>query len=321
MKLQEQTFTTRARLGVLAGALLGLSSGTAAAVRAQGGPSVAPAFSNEILSALGLPEITLTQLEDGTVEGLPDELSAGTYLVTIASDSDIATYVNFVQPPDGLSTDAATAQMLETAAMDVPREGWVYGGGSYVIGEGEVSFAIDLEPGLWQIAISRLDEEQGEEIMQLFPLTITGESASPAEATYSGIPSNQILELRDAEFEGLNFPVQAGPSIWQVTNAGEQPRQVVFWLAPYQITTEEFQQVMTGLLSGTAVAAGFNYADLVWVGYAAILSPGQRVWLELDLPAADYLVVSYVLDAETQMPAFALGMVEPFTVVGESDGG
>ena len=115
MKLQEQTFTTRARLGVLAGALLGLSSGTAAAVRAQGGPSVAPAFSNEILSALGLPEITLTQLEDGTVEGLPDELSAGTYLVTIASDGAFATYINFVQPPAGLSTEAATAQMLETA--------------------------------------------------------------------------------------------------------------------------------------------------------------------------------------------------------------
>jgi hypothetical protein len=303
-------------MGLLAGALLGLSGGTAAAVRAQGGPNVAPAFSDEILSTLGLPEITLTQSEDGTVEGLPNELGAGTYLVTIASDGDFATYINFVQPPAGLSTEAATAQMLETAAMDVPHEGWIYGGGSYAVRGSSPSFGINVEPGQWQIAISRQVEEQGGEIMQLFPLIVTGETAI-ATPTYSGIPSNQILELRDVEFGGLLYPVQAGPSIWQVTNTGTQPRQVVFWLAPYQISAQEFQEVMTGAPG----SGSFDFADLAWVGYAAILSSGQQVWLELDLPAGDYLVVSYVLDPETQTPAFALGMVESFTVADESDGG
>lgn len=317
MKLQEQTFTTRARLGVLAGALLGISGGAAPVARAQGGPSVAPAFSDEILSTLGLPEITLTQSEDGTVEGLPDELSAGAYLVTIASDGDFATYINFVQPPAGLSPEEATAQMLETAAMDVPHEGWVYGGGSYAVRGSSPSFGINLEPGQWQIAISRLVEEQGEEIMQLFPLTVLGDSAIATPA-YSGIPSNLILELRDVEFGGLLYPVQAGPAIWQVTNIGTQPRQVVFWLGPYQITAQEFQEVMEGLMTGQPGTASFDIADLAWVGYAAILSPGQRVWLELNLAASDYLAVSYVVDPETQMPAFALGMVEPFTVVDET---
>ena len=93
--------------GVLTMAILGLVVGSAPVTLAQGGPSVAPAFSNEILSTLDLPGIELTQSEDGTIEGLPDELVAGTYLVTIASDGDFATYVNFVQPPAGLSPEEA----------------------------------------------------------------------------------------------------------------------------------------------------------------------------------------------------------------------
>jgi hypothetical protein len=317
VKRPRHSFPTRARL--IAIALVILVVGYSPVALAQGGPSVAPAFSNEILSTLDLPGIELTQAENGTVEGLPTELVSGTYLVTIASDGDFASYINFVQPPAGLSTEEATAQMLETAAMDVPHEGWVYGGGSYAVRGNSPSFGINLEPGQWQIAISRFVEEQGEEIMQLFPLTVTGDATS-ATPTYSGIPSHQILELRDVEFDGLLYPVQAGPSIWQVVNTGTQPRQVVFWLAPYQITAEQFQEVMEGLMSGApSDSPAFNISDLAWVGYASILSPGQQVWLEMTLPAADYLAVSYVIDPATQQPAFALGMVEPFTVVDESD--
>ena len=323
MTIQEQIFSTRTRVGALAGALLGLAGTRVAApvVRAQGGPGAEPAFSNENLATLDLPGIELVQSADGSVAGLPEELEAGTYLVTLVSDGDFASYVNFVQPPAGLSEEEAITQMLDAAAMDVPHEGWLYGGGSYALEQAEVSFAIDLEPGEWQIAISRQAGDGGEEIMQLFPLTVTGEAASPeamASPADGAVPANVILELRDIAFEGLLHPVQAGPNIWQVTNTGQQPRQVVFWRAPRQITVEEFQAVMMGLMSGTPVADGFDFAELTWVGYAAILSPSQNVWLELSLTAGDYLAVSYVFDPETQMPAFALGMVEPFTVVDES---
>ena len=297
MKLQQPRFSTRARVGSLVGALLGLAGTRVVApvVRAQGGPGAEPAFSNEILATLGLPELAIVQSADGSVAGLPDELEAGTYLVTLVSDGDFASYLNFVQAPDGLSAEEAVAEMLDAARNDMPHERWLYGGGSYALEQAEVSFAIDLEPGEWQVAISRQAGDAGEEIMQLFPLTITGEAASPealASPADGAVPANVILELRDVEFGGVDFPVQAGPNIWQVTNTGEQPRQVVFWRTPRQITVEEFQQVMMGLMSGTPVADGFDFADLTWVGYASILSPGQNVWLELSLTAGDYLAVS-----------------------------
>ena len=139
--------------------------------------------------------------------------------------------------------------MLDTAAMDVPHEGWVYGGGSYAVRGSSPSFAIDLEPGQWQIAISRLVEEQGGRDHAALPADRHRRDPR-APRPPMPVPSNQILELRDVAFDGLLYPVQAGPNIWQVTNTGPQPRQVVFWLAPYQITAQEFQEVMEGLMSG-----------------------------------------------------------------------
>ena len=63
------------------------------------------------------------------------------------------------------------------------------------------------------------------------------------------------------QVEGSPLSDGAGPSIWQGVNTGTQPRQVVFWLAPYQITAEEFQEVMNGLMSGEpSDAPAFNFS-------------------------------------------------------------
>ena len=39
---------------------------------------------------------------------------------------------------------------------------------------------------------------------------------------------------------------------------------------------------------------GLTPDQLTWVGYAAILSPGQTIWEEFDFEPGNYLVVSYV---------------------------
>lgn len=119
--------------------------------------------------------------------------------------------------------------MLDAARNDVPHEGFVYGAGSYALANEHVTFAIDLEPGQWQIAISRQASEQGEEIMQLFPLTVTAEEAMPgatplASSAAGTIPAAVTRELRDVAFGGMGQRVPAGPQVWQVTNVGNQPR-------------------------------------------------------------------------------------------------
>lgn len=298
---------------LLALALLGATFGSAIA---QGAGGAEPAFSDQLLTQLGLPEITLRQTADGPVEGAPATIAAGQYLVSVESIGEVSSYVNFVQIPSGVAVEDATGQVLDTASNDFPYEGYVYGGGSYALPNQQVRFVIDLEPGQWYVAASRQSGPDAEEIMELVPLTVTG-GTPVASPTTDAIAATVTLELRDSAFGGLEQPVPAGPQIWRVTNVGEQPRQVVYWRTAEPVTTEAFQAMMAGLMSGTPATSGLTFGQLTWVGYAAILSPGQTVWEEFDFAPGNYLVVSYVFDPATTMPAFMLGMVEPFVV---SDG-
>jgi hypothetical protein len=306
-------------LGVAA-LLVGMTLGTAGGAVAQEGPGTDWSFSNQTLATLGLPEITLRQMPDGTVEGAPAEVPAGRYLVSLTSVGEAAAYVDFVQIPAGIAEDEATAQILETASQDVPHEGYVYGGGSFALENETAWFVVELTPGDWRTAISYQAGGDGEEIMQLIPLTVTAAPASPraSPVVAEAIPASVRVQLRDVAFSGLEQPIPAGPQIWEIANAGEQPRQVVFWRTDGPVTVEQFQQMMAGLMTGTPVAGAPTFDHFTGVAYAAILSPGKTAWLEPDLSPGTYLLVSYVFDPETGQPAFALGMVQPFTVVGDA---
>jgi hypothetical protein len=71
-------------------------------------------------------------------------------------------------------------------------------------------------------------------------------------------------------------------------------------------------------MTGTPVPGAPTFDQFTGVAYAAILSPGKTVWLEPHLTPGTYMVVSYVFDPESGQPAFALGMVQPFTVTGDA---
>ena len=296
--------------------LLGLAAGLAEPVVGQGDPGAAPAFSDQILATLGLPEIDLRQPADGPVQGVPAEVAAGRYLVSLTSDGEVSSYVDFVQIPTGISEAEATAQMLDTARNDVPHEGYLYGGGSYALANGTVRFVVDLEAGDWYVAASRQAGQGGEEIMDLVSLAVTGGTPTAAPVA-GGIPTAVTLELRDVAFGGLDRPVRTGPQVWEVTNRGEQPRQVVFWRSPGAVTAEQVREMMTGLMAGTPTAGGVSFDQFTWVGYAAILSPGRTIWQEYNFEAGNYLVASYVIDPATDLPALMQGMVQPFVVEGQ----
>lgn len=304
------------RLVVAVAVLLGAMMGAIGSVMAQEGPGADPAFSDEILTTLGLPEIILTQPVDGPIGGVPNEVAAGRYLVSLTSDDDVSSYVDFVQIPAGITVEEATEQVLDTAHNDVPYEGYLYGGGSYALGDETVRFVIDLEPGAWYVAASRQGGQDAEEVMELVPLTVTGgtPTASPVAVE---IPATVTLELQDVAFGGLEGSVPTGPQVWEVTNIGEQPRQVVFWKSPGPVTAEQFQQMLIGMMSGTPTPGGLTFDQFTWVGYAAILSPERTIWEEFDFEPGHYLATSWVIDPETGMPALMQGMIQPFTVEGD----
>ena len=300
-------------------ALLGLLAvvGSTASLAAQ---EASPAFSATLLSDFGYPEIALTETGSG-LEDVPAELPAGRYLVTLRTTEAHAAYVNFAQVPDGLSDEEAQEQLLSAARDDVPVEGWVFAGGSYALPGQSVSVVVELPAGEWHVASTRDDvtAETPNEQATLYPLTITEAQDGSTAATPAGSPAVEpeataTVEMQDTAWGGLAGPLPAGPQIWRITNTGEQPRQMVLWRTPRAVTVVDMEAIFTDFMSSTPTAASDLYAQFVWVGYAAILSPGYSVWLEFDLEPGTYTAISYVTDPETGMPAALLGMVQSFEV-------
>lgn len=270
---------------------------------------IQPAFSNTEIGTYGLPTLEA----NGGMSGFTfsaTEAVAGKLHVVLSAEEGSAVYLDFMQVPDGLDEATATEQALLMARDDVPSEGWIYGGGSFAVGGESVEFIVDLIPGAWTLAASYMPDTENagdEEIMTLTPFTV--HDATPVAA---GDPQADVtLELQDVAFGLSSATVPTGPQIWHVTNTGEQPRQMVLFKTPRAFSSEDFANFFATAESGTPSA---EFLEMIWVGYTAVASPGYGTWLELDLEPGIYTATSWVIDAETQMPALLLGMVESFTV-------
>jgi hypothetical protein len=103
-----------------------------------------------------------------------------------------------------------------------PRQGWIYGGGSYTFANQTIKFVVNLEPGDWHIAASFMPDEEGaEEVMELYPLTVTAPAAGspmPVDGPTAGV----IMTLEDVAFGGWTSRSAAGSTLFEVRNTGEQ---------------------------------------------------------------------------------------------------
>ena len=226
-----------------------------------------------------------------------------------------AAYVDFMQPPAGLTEEEATELALAAAREDLAQEGWVYAGGNNTFGE-PVSFIVDLAPGEYRIAASYYTQGAEDEVMRLLPLTVTA-SATPAATPAAAEPPATVIleETDDLRYLVTPDPVPAGPQVWKIANTGTQPpHHVVMSRVPDGLTADQIVAEFSSLFSGTPPAGEPLVAQFVWVGYAALQSGGQTTWIELDLTPGTYAVVCFIVDPHTDRPHVLDGMATVFIV-------
>ena len=300
------------RVVVLVGIVGALLAGSVGFPAAQE-PQTDPSFSNEVLATYGLPRIEIVQRDDGY--DAPREVAAGRYLVSLVSRSGLAAYLNLVRAPAGLSEEEADEQLLSAARNDVPVPGWTYGGGTYAFG-GDTSWVVfDLRPGEWAWGLtSQPDADDAEETVHLMPLTVTvgAAAASPVAAEIAPTVEVAMTEFAFRGIEGATLP--AGPQVWRFTNRGAQAHHMVLFRTPAPITQEDVSAMVGAFMSATPTPPPSWWAESVWVGYAALMSPGQAVVTEYDLAPGTYAALCFVADPETGMPHLVEGMAQAFTV-------
>jgi hypothetical protein len=291
--------------------LLALGLPTSAAAQEQ---AIEPAFSDRVLATFGLPEIAIVQTADGFEA--PREVAAGPYLVSLTSAPGSNAYLDLVRVPAGLSAAEAGQQLLSAARNDTPVAGWTYGGGTYAVDGGTAWVILDLEPGEWAWGLTAAGSGQGaEETPYLEPLTVTA-GGTPAASPIAAEPG-PVVEVRLTEFafDGLaGATLPAGPAVWRFTNAGDQPHHMVLYRTPKLVTPEDVRALVEAFMGATPTPPPGWWTEAVWVGYAAILSPGRSIVTEYALAPGSYLALCFITDPTTGAPHVAEGMAQSFTV-------
>ena len=294
-------------------ALLALLPGTAAAQQQP----LDPSFSNEVLSTYDLPEIDIVQSDNGF--SAPNQVAAGRYLVALTSAAGFFAYLDLVQQPAGLSPENAGQQLLSAARDDMPVPGWTYGGGTYAVDGRTAWVVLDLMPGEWTWGLtSQPMAGDAEEVPYLLPLTVT---ESTAAASTTEIAPAVDVTLSEFAFQGLeSATLPDGPQVWRFTNQGSQAHHMVLYRTPELVTPDDVQVLLDAFMSATPTPPPSWWTEAVWVGYEAMISPGQSIVTEYDLAPGTYLALCFVADANSGMPHVAEGMTQGFTVGGTTAG-
>ncbi len=292
MKLSRRTLG----IGLLAGTLLGSPAG----VLAQ---EATPAASGALLAGMGYPELHIRVSDDGFE--MPAEVDAGRTLIVYENGGQESRHSLLTGLPDGIDRERALADLGPEAQeppewfLDATFPGFP---GETLPGETSVA-VVDLSPGTHLV----LDD---------FPavLEVVGTEATP-EASQEPV-ADETVGLFEYGFQ-IPESVSPGRQVWQVTNDGQEPHELLLARSSEPLTAEQAIELFMSESedeNATPVGGGPSLADIQPVGGIGWLSSGSTAWTEVDLSPGTYIALCFVFDPETGMPHVAMGMVEVFTV-------
>jgi len=281
---------------------LAFSLGPVVGVSAQG---ATPAAVASPFAGMGYQELRIVATD--TAFQAPAQATAGLTLLTIENQSSNDASVTLGGPKEGQTMD----ELMQTLATPSPQgfpsafyEIKLTGGPTAKPGETK-QVLIDLTEGDWAAF--------GEANQAPAFITVTAaKGAAPAEPT-----ADLSIEAKEFDFPGFPDQITAGDHLMKVTNTGKQPHIVIISTAPEGMTTMDYINFLSALMSGTPPAAGtptFDESAFQGVDGLEALSSGMTAWMPLHLDPGTYVVACFVGDKDTGVPHAAEGMAKVFTV-------
>jgi hypothetical protein len=265
-----------------------------------------------LLAGLGYPDLVVTT--DGKTNDLPASLAAGRYhLVVHNTNTTNAVSLDFYMAPAGTSEADALAFYSQAAASQDQLPDLFYKvtipGGVNVPPGGTGEVIIDLAPGdgNWYAGFQiQSDNDSGTGQAQALDITGTMPTLNDPTAAETATLSDLKIDIPDS--------VGTGPQIWKVTNTGAMPQFLAISMSDGSLTQENVQATF-GSFIGTPAPAGATpvpFESLQDVYDSDVLSPGQSMWIEVDLQPGQYLAACYLSGpGDLQMHA-AMGMFKIF---------
>jgi len=267
------------------------------------------------LAALGLPELKVTVTDSG-FEGLPPQVAAGRYLLSLTIQAKPNAQTGFVQLPTGITIQTFLGALTQvgqaTAAAQAGVAPWFYqtymaGGAGGATGQ-TAQAVIDLKPGnyaVWGDGPSATQQPQA--------LTVTGTAPAKPPTPAAAVTIREVNAANGFAFD-VAGTFKAGPQVVAVVNASNQPHFVEVDKSPVPLTQAQLTQIV-GLLGNATPPAGLPQpAQFEPATYAAIQSPGTTTWHAFDLAAGTYALLCFLPDERTGEPHAMEGMATVVTV-------
>ena len=283
---------------------------------------------------LGWPALNVTVTADA-YEGIPNEIEAGRYLVTLTAteDTEFGGGVAFVQPEgmtpeEFLSAAAGPPDVAgeapggtpEVAAVDAtPAEGegmggppdvffdFTFAGGIFARAGFSAQVVLDLTPGEW---VAWGDEPAAPQEPVVF--SVTGEMPSDLvepESSATLTMDEYVIDVTEGE-------LVAGQQVLKIENIGAQPHFVFIARGPDGMTEEQVQAVLDAEIQAEMTGTPPAYADLPInpeEDFMDVLSTGTQstdteIWVPVDLQPGTYLMICFFPDRSDGLPHAVHGM-------------
>lgn len=289
---------------------------------------------------LGLPTLEVTATNTG-FEGIPDEIEAGRYVVTVTVPEDVefGAGVAFVQPPEGMSPDAFLSAASSAGAAESageapsgtpalseeatpvaggPPQGLfsaTFAGGVYAPAGQSAQVVLDLIPGEW---IAWGDDPFAPQQPVVF--SVTGEMPSDLPEP----ESSATLTMGEYVIEVTEGELTAGQQVVKVENIGAQPHFVYVAKGPDDMTEEQVQAILDAEMQAqiTGTPPAFDELELnPEEDFQDVVSTGTQstdtdIWVPMNLEPGTYLMICFFPDIDDGLPHAYHGM---YTIVEVSE--
>jgi hypothetical protein len=285
------------------------------------------------LADLGFPELRISS-DGSTVTFDQSEIPAGRYHLVFENTGPGTAFMEIYMAPEGVPIDEILAALeavdMGEGSFEVLYRSKINGGVTAVASGESGNVVLDMDAGEWLVNVNH-DDDGGEGIPTISAtIMVSGEAAEEAV-----IAVDVTASMYEYGFKIEGNP-KSGVSLWELTTIGAQPHHIVIYQVPDGTTEAEFMGFMEMMMSGppegspegmpatpelgdspTAMGspmAGLDPAQVVEVGFSAVISTGRSNWVEFDLPAGTYVAVCFIPDFADGMPHIMKGMAEMFTV-------
>ena len=230
---------------------------------------------------------------------MPDTLSSGVTTFRLMNHGQELHHMVLIRFAEG-----QTMADLQKMGEAQPPAGMVLmGGPNFATPGGAIEATVNLEPGQYA-AVCLVPSPDGQVHMAKGMMKSFTVVAAPATQVASAPAPDVTVTMSDYKFEPSR-PLGPGRQVIRIENTATQWHEMVF------VKLEAGKKV-EDLLKWLEKPEGPPPASPV--AGTSPMSPGETVWVTVDLTAGDYAFICFLPDAKDQKPHFIHGMMQPLRV-------